>query len=254
MTVTQTTFRSAILDGQQDRPLGLSDAEGRPAGRRFDVYRNNVAVSLTDALATGFPTIAKLIGEENFNAVAGIFLRQSPPASPLMMHYGAGFPDFLRDFEPLAHLGYLGDVADLELALRRSYHAADAPPIAADALASVPPEHLGEVTFTFAPAVSSLSSPWPLHAIWTFNMQNGPKPEAVAQDVIILRPEFDPEPHALPPGGLACLQSLMAGNPLGIAAARASEADKAFDLSAILTLLLPGNALTSITISQPSEV
>ncbi len=254
MTVTQTTFRSAILDGQQDRPLGLSDAEGRPAGRRFDVYRNNVAVSLTDALATGFPTIAKLIGEENFNAVAGIFLRQSPPASPLMMHYGAGFPDFLRDFEPLAHLGYLGDVADLELALRRSYHAADAPPIAADALASVPPEHLGEVTFTFAPAVSLLSSPWPLHAIWAFNMQNGPKPEAVAQDVIILRPEFDPEPHALPPGGLACLQSLMAGNPLGIAAARASEADKAFDLSAILTLLLPGNALTSITISQPSEV
>lgn len=253
MTVTQTTFRSAILDSKQDRPLGLSDAKGQPAGRRFDVYRNNVAVSLTDALATGFPTIAKLIGEENFNAIAGIFLRQSPPASPLMMHYGAGFPDFLRDFEPLAHLGYLGDVAELELALRHSYHAADAPPIAADALASVPPEQLGEVTFAFAPAVSLLRSPWPLHAIWAFNMQNGPKPEAVAQDVIIIRPEFDPVPHALPPGGLVCLQNLMSGTPLGIAASEAAKADEAFDLGGILTLLLSGNALTSLTIPLTSE-
>ncbi|SMP12861.1 DNA-binding domain-containing protein [Shimia sagamensis] len=249
MTVTQTTFRSAILDSQQDRPLGLSDAEGQPAGRRFDVYRNNVAVSLTDALATGFPTIAKLIGDENFNAIAGIFLRQSPPASPLMMHYGAGFPDFLRDFEPLAHLGYLGDVADLELALRQSYHAADTPPIEPDALAAIPPEQLGDVTFTFAPAVLAFQSPWPLHAIWAFNMQDGPKPEAIAQDVIILRPEFDPEPHALPPGGYVCLTSLRAGDTLGVAATKATEAAATFDLGALLTLLMSGNALTSITIS-----
>lgn len=249
MTVTQTTFRSAILDSQQDRPIGLSDAKGQPAGCRFDVYRNNVAVSLTDALANGFPTIAKLIGDENFNAIAGIFLRQSPPASPLMMHYGAGFPDFLRDFEPLAHLGYLGDVADLELAMRRSYHAADATPITPDALQTVPPEQLGEVTFSFAPAVLVQQSPWPLHAIWSFNMQDGPKPEAVAQDVVIMRPEFDPEPHALPPGGYTCLKSLMSGHTLGIAAAKATEADNAFDLGAALTLLLSGNALTYITIS-----
>ena len=249
MTVTQTTFRSAILNSQEDRPLGLSDAKGRPAGRRFDVYRNNVTVSLTDAMATGFPTIAKLIGEENFNAIAGIFLRQSPPASPLMMHYGAGFPDFLRSFEPLAHLGYLGDVADLELALRQSYHAADVTPIAPDALAAVPPEKLGDVTVTFAPSVSVLQSPWPLHAIWAFNMQDGPKPEAVAQDVIVLRPEFDPMPHALPAGGLECVKSLMSGEALGISAAKAAEANDTFDFGALLTLLLSGNALTSITIS-----
>jgi hypothetical protein len=249
MIVTQTTFRSAILDSQLDRPKGLSDSQGQPAGRRFDVYRNNVAVSLTDALTTGFPTIAKLIGEENFNAVAGIFLRQSPPVSPLMMHYGAGFPAFLRNFEPLAHLGYLGDVADLELALRRCYHAADASPIAADALATVPPEQLGEVTFTFAPSVIVLPSPWPLHAIWAFNMKDGPKPEAVAQDVVILRPEYDPEPHPLPIDGYACVTSLMAGDPLGTAANQATDTNGAFDLGALLTLLLSGNALTSITTS-----
>lgn len=35
-------------------------------GRRFDVYRNNVASSLTDALEVGFSAIAKLVGQRNF--------------------------------------------------------------------------------------------------------------------------------------------------------------------------------------------
>jgi hypothetical protein len=246
MTVTQTEFREAIFDGARDRPEGLSDSEGHIAGRRFDVYRNNVAVSLSDALATGFPTIAKLIGTENFKAISGVFLRQTPPSSPMMIHYGAEFPVFLESFEPLAHLGYLADVARLELALRQSYHAADATSVNPDALAALPPERLTELVMKFAPAVSLLRSPWPVHAIWAFNMQDGPKPQAIAQDVIILRPGFDPEPHALAPGGYAFITALMVGGTLGAAAAVATDEAPDFDLSATLGLLLAGNALTSI--------
>ncbi|MBO9472450.1 putative DNA-binding domain-containing protein [Shimia sp. R10_1] len=246
MSVTQSDFRGAIMDGGKDRPEGLSDAKGHPAGRRFDVYRNNVAVSLTDALATGFPTIAKLIGTENFNAIAGVFLRQSPPSSPMMMHYGEGFPEFLEGFEPLAHLGYLADVARLELAMRRAYHAADAEPINPDALSALPPERLTELVMTFAPAVSLLRSPWPIHAIWAFNMQDGPKPQGISQDVIILRPGFDPEPHALNAGAYEFITALMAGGTLGAAAAVATDDAPNFDLSATLGLLLTGNALNSI--------
>lgn len=246
MTVTQTEFREAIFDGARDRPEGLSDAEGHIAGSRFDVYRNNVAVSLSEALATGFPTIAKLIGTENFKAISGVFLRQSPPSSPMMSHYGAEFPAFLESFEPLAHLGYLADVARLELAMRQSYHAADATSVNAEALAALPPERLTELVMDFAPAVSLLRSSWPVHAIWAFNMQDGPKPQAVAQDVIILRPGFDPEPHALAPGGYAFITALMAGGTLGAAAGVATDEAPDFDLSATLGLLLAGNALTSI--------
>ncbi|MEP2534017.1 DNA-binding domain-containing protein [Shimia sp.] len=245
-SVDQTTFRGALLDRAQDRPPGLIDSEGHAAGRRFDVYRNNVAVSLTEALETGFPAIAKLLGEENFKALAGMFLRQHPPSSPLMMHYGAQFPEFLETMQQLAHLGYLGDVARLELALRRAYHAADSTPIAPDALGLIPPMELGDVRFQFAPALEVLSSRWPVHAIWAFNMDDGPKPEAIAQDIVILRAEFDPKPSALAPGAAACLHALMSGETLGAAADKGTQQAAEFDLGALLALLLSGNAITKI--------
>lgn len=250
MSPSQSTFRAAILDATQPHPSGLSDAQGHPARRRFDVYRNNVAVSLTEALTTGFPAIAKLLGEENFHAICGVFLRQHPPTSALMMQYGAEFPDFLRHFEPLVHLGYLGDVAAFELALRRSYHAADVPPIAADALGSVPADDLGNVVMTFAPAFELLRSPWPVHAIWAFNMAEGAKPAAQSQDVIILRPDFDPEPQVLPAGHWSCLRALAQGDTLDQAAALGAEVSEIFDLSALLTCLLNGKAITSITLNK----
>ncbi|MEZ5722575.1 MAG: DNA-binding domain-containing protein [Paracoccaceae bacterium] len=70
----------------------MVDAAGRAAGKRFDVYRNNVVVSLSEALATGFPVVRKLVGEAFFSAMAGVFVRAHPPRSPVLTMYGEGFP------------------------------------------------------------------------------------------------------------------------------------------------------------------
>ncbi|MCK5502705.1 MAG: putative DNA-binding domain-containing protein, partial [Tritonibacter mobilis] len=133
-------FTRAILDARLPVPEGLLDGVARPAGRRLSVYRNNVAVSLTGALHQGFPVIAKLLGQQNMDGLAAMYLRAHPPSSPLMMHYGANFPEFLENLEQLSHLGYLGDVARLELALRRSYHAGDAAPLDPARLGAMAPQ------------------------------------------------------------------------------------------------------------------
>ena len=246
MSVTQDDFRAALLDPAQPVPGGLSDAARRPAGRRFNVYRNNVAVSLTEAMKDAFPVITRILGKANMEGMAGLYLRAHPPGSPLMMHYGAEFPDFLARTEQLAHLGYLPDVARLELALRRSYHAADADPIDPQALA-LDPERLLALRVTLAPAAELVRSRWPIHSLWLYNTRDGaPKPEPGAQDVLILRPEFDPEPHLLPPGGGALVAALQIGRTLGDAYDAATGEDPEFDLGASLTVLLAGGAITSL--------
>ncbi|MFU8862762.1 MAG: putative DNA-binding domain-containing protein [Rhodobacterales bacterium] len=244
MTRLTETFLPPLLDPALPVPEGLQDGQGNPAGRRFDVYRNNVTASLIAALEVGFPAIAKLLGKQNFTTAARLYVQDNPPQSQLMMHYGTAFPAFLEAAAPLAHLGYLGDVARLELALRRSYHAADTAPLTPEILGAISPENLTETRLTLAPAVELLRSRWPVHAIWAFNMTpDSPKPQPVAQDVLITRPGFDPVAQPLPKGGAAFIAALMAGQTLGAAHDAGLAEDGTFDPTKTLGLLIAGGAV-----------
>ncbi|WP_111731795.1 DNA-binding domain-containing protein [Roseovarius amoyensis] len=246
MSVDQSGFHDALLDAERPVPKGLTDGHGRPAGKRFDIYRNNVAVSLTEALELSFPCVRRLIGEENFKRVAGVFLRRHPPRTPMLMQYGADFPTFLEGFEPLSHLGYLPDVARLEQALRLSYHAADAAPADAEQLARIPPEALADTRMELAPAVRLVRSNWPVHAIWAFNMEDGPKPQPDAQDVLITRPALDPLMTVTGAGTAEFVAALINGETLGTAHQRTTGAAADFDLAPALSLLLGGSAISKI--------
>ncbi len=240
--MTQAGFIAALLDPDMPVPDGLVDPEGRPAGKRFAVYRNNVAVSLTEALGTAFPVIRKLVGDAFFDAMAGVFLRQHPPTSAVLMFYGDEMPAFLESFPPAQTLRYLPDIARLELALRRSYHAADVAPMAAETLQAMPPDRLMAARLRLAPAVRLIRSDWPIHAIWRANTEDGaPKPIPGAQDTLIMRPGFDPGPHLLPEGGGAVMAALMAGADLGTALEAAEV-----DMAALFALLLSGGAIVGI--------
>lgn len=238
----QTEFTAALLDASRVAPLGLCDGKGRQAGKRFDVYRNNVAVSLTEALEAGFPVIRKLVGDAFFRAMAGVYLRAHPPASPLMMHYGAEMPAFLDGFGPASGLPYLPDVARLELALRQSYHAADATPMDPAQLAAIPPDALSGLRLQIAPAVNLVSSRFPILDIWRANSGVAvASPSKEKQSALVLRPEFDPKPVDPGPGAAPVLASLMQGDTLGSAV---ETAGPDFDLSALLGLLLSHGAIT----------
>lgn len=236
-----TAFAPALLDPDAPIPPGLVAPSGHPAGRRFDVYRNNVVVSLTDALATGFPVIEKLVGRDFFRAMAGVFVRAHPPASPLIALYGSDFPAFLERFDPVAHLPYLADVARLEYALREAYHAADATPIAPDALQH---PRLMEARLQLAPATRLIASAYPIHAIWRANTEvEAPPATGGAETVLVVRPDWDPWPRIVSPETARFIAALLDGASFAKALAVTGET---FDLASTLTLLLDTKSITAV--------
>ena len=205
----QADFAAALLDPAAAVPRGLAGPGGGPAGRRFAVYRNNVAVGLTEALETGVPVVRRLVGDEFFRAMAGVFLRAHPPREPRLMLYGAEFPGFVAGFAPARGLPYLACVARLEQALRESYHAADAAPVDAARMAAAPPDALAQARLGLAPAVRLVRSDWPVLGIWRANTEPGaPRPGRAAEDVLVARPGFDPRPVGLGPGEAAFAAAL----------------------------------------------
>ena len=92
---SQAGFAAALLDAGLPPPPGLRAWNGSDPARRFGVYRNNVIVSLVGALGDTFPVVRRLVGDDFFDAMAGVHVRAHPPASPVLAHYGAGFADWL---------------------------------------------------------------------------------------------------------------------------------------------------------------
>ncbi|MCY3994736.1 MAG: DNA-binding domain-containing protein [Rhodobacter sp.] len=239
-------FVDALLNPERATPPGLNNPNGERARKRFDVYRNNVTVSLTEALETAFPAVRKLLGVSNFGVLSLSYVRRYRPESPLLMFYGARMPEFLETFEPAREIAYLPDVAKLELALRESYHAADSVPLAPTAL-RIPTDRLMASRITFAPSVRLVRSIWPIHGIWRFNMESGaPKPRAGGENVLVTRPAFDPRLSTLAPGGGTFVAELLAGASFGEAMDAALSRVPEFDLGEILGVFLEGAAITGI--------
>ena len=66
MSSDQASFAEALLDPDRRVPDGVTSHTHPAPAKRFAVYRNNVVVSLIDALATRFPAVQRIVGEEFF--------------------------------------------------------------------------------------------------------------------------------------------------------------------------------------------
>ena len=250
----QDAFTAAVLNADLPVPDGLICPDGRPASKRFDVYRNNVIVSLVEALGTAYPTIRKLVGENFFAAMAQVYVRANPPKSPLMMFYGGTFPDFLAGFEPVAHLTYLPDVARLERARREVYHAADDTPQSPEVLAQFTEAELLAATITPIAAMRIITSSHPIASIRRFNMTDDQTPvPAHGEDVMVARPGADVTLHILAAGSAAFITALADGQTLARAAEIAATQTPEFDLSVSLGEVFSANIMKQAQKSPPGD-
>lgn len=249
-------FAAALLDPDLPVPTCIKESDGATRKDRFAVYRNSVVQGLVDALATGFPVVQQSVGESFFAAAARLFVERNPPRGPIMASYGEAFPAFLADFAPCAELPYLPDLARLEAARTRAYHAADATPLPAEAFTRLTSEHLADLRLRLHPSLFILSSRFPVATIFAMNSGELPLQEIEdwqGEDVLVARPGMIVETRRLPLGSAAFLSRLAEDATLAEAAEGALAIAPQFDLAGALAGAIGLGLITQISTPSPLE-
>jgi hypothetical protein len=246
--VTQGAFAVAVADPSAPDPAGLTTARGTHDPKRFAVYRNNVMAGLTQVLEQRFPVTERLVGEEFFRGMARAFIARHPARSPILSDYGEALPDFIAAFEPAASVPYLADVARLEAAWSRAYHAADATPLAIAALNAIDAEQLFSARLAPHPSAFLLRSGWPVGSIWAAHQAERIEPvgHARPETVLVARPDAAVMVNILPAQDAPFAAALLADATLGEAAGQASAQSDDFDFGRALVGLIGLGAFASI--------
>jgi hypothetical protein len=252
----EPSFAAALLDPGLPVPHGVVSDNAPSLNRRFAVHRNNVVAGLVEALEARFPAVEQIVGKEFFVAMARAFIQKRPPRSLLLATYGDEFAEFIGAFEPAHELPYLADVARIEAARTRAYHAADAAPLGVSELAQLDAKALSGLRLDLHPSLEIVRSAHPVFTIWAMN-SGAQKLEPIetwtAEDALIVRPYLDVEVRLLPPGGAAFLRALAEGRSLDVAADAALADDAAFDLTGSLAALIGRGLAIGSTPSEPNE-
>lgn len=236
----QRSFAEAIFSHDAPIPATVRKASGNACVSRFGVYRNNVVGSLIGAIGSRYPACRNLMWPETFDGAAHLYVMSEPPRSPVLLHYGDSFPRFLRRIGDGAAADYVADIAELETARVRAYHAADASSVSIDVFRRIPDESLPGLRMRLHPSVSLLWSRFPIVSAWEAAIRDADggdiawRPEAA----LIARRDTDVEVRALPPGGFAFFTAIGEGQTVTESARLAARQDAAFDLAACLGTMI----------------
>jgi len=249
-------FAASLLDPEAPLPISLSSADGRSVRRRFAVHRNNVAAGLINALASRYPVVQRLVGEDFFRAMARLYVTSDPPRSPILLSYGETFPAFLETFPPATAIEYLADVARLEFARGRAYHAADRLPLGNEVFTSLDLAGLAKLRFLLHPSLSLVRSRFPIVSIWKTHQGDeiGPIEDWRSEAALVIRPVLEVEVWRLPPGGFSFLSRLADGATLSSAVEAGSAAAADFDVTANLAVLFGAKAAVGVSTAASGYV
>jgi hypothetical protein len=213
-------------------------ANGLSGARRLQVYRNNTFMSLTEVLRAIYPVVERLVGEGFFRYAADRYIRRFPSVSGDLHQFGGHFSEFLKHFEPVEHLVYLADVANLEWAYHTVFHAAEHPPMDISALQGVLPAQYGSLRFYLHPSARLLLSDYPILRIWQVNQPDYVGDAGVDLGeggirLLLIRRHLEIELETLQAGEYALLAALAADLDFATACEQALKSQPDIDLPAV---------------------
>ncbi len=130
------------------------------ATRRLEIYAEAYFYRILDCLKEDFPATLATVGADSFHNLITGYLIAHPPTQPSLAHAGDYLPEFLRDHPMCEEWPFIADLAQLESALLKVFHAANAQELTVEAMHAVPVEKWPALKMRTHPAVAVIDCEW----------------------------------------------------------------------------------------------
>jgi hypothetical protein len=121
---------------------------------------------LIEALQKTFPVLAELLGESDFQSLAGAYVESHESTFFNIRWYGERMGDFLAADATYSRVPLLAEMARWEWAMAAVFDAADAESLDLNAFAGIAPEDWDGLRFEWSPAVQVLQLEWNVPQLW----------------------------------------------------------------------------------------
>jgi hypothetical protein len=123
--------------------------------QRVGIYHSMYLLRMIEALEIDYAALARFIGAHAFGHLVSDYVQRFPSRSWTLNRLGDHLPEFIAG-STLKRRAFLADLARLELAMTHVFEEAEAAPLPADAIASVPPDQIEALRFTAIPGLRLL--------------------------------------------------------------------------------------------------
>lgn len=152
----QTAFQAAVLGETHEILSVILPSRQLDNAERLAIYRNAYRSRLAEFVASDYPALQHILGDEDFDALTADYIDATPSHHRNARFYAQALPEFLRTHMPWDAIKILADLASFERALADAFDAADAVALDAAALAGVVAEDQPRLCFAFCPSFALL--------------------------------------------------------------------------------------------------
>jgi len=162
----QTNFLAYLRTPLKQMQGAVVDTPAVSADVRLKIYADAYRLRLADALATNYPALHVLLGDDAFAELGAQYLDAQPSQHFSIRYFGHRLTEFVATQTPYAQQPVLADLANFEWVLRDVFDAADAPTLTPEHLATHAPELWPQLRFKLHPTVRRLDLTWNSPALW----------------------------------------------------------------------------------------
>lgn len=147
--------------------------------RRLAIYFDSYRLRIIEALATAYPKLKTLLGDDLFDRLAREYIAKFPSTYHNIRWYGGHMREHLLYLLPEHPIA--AEMAAFEWALSLAFDAEDVPELSLQDLAEIPPENWHALQFKFQPAIQIVRFRWNVIPIWKA-LDVAETPPALRQD------------------------------------------------------------------------